>query len=217
VSSGHLRQRFVFPPERVFTSTCRRCGIKQGRTISLLCRLYFCATCQCQDGKHVRGIGAESSGIFFSGTTWPGQTFANWSNNTGARGELWCEKEFDYARVPPGEIWKERERRHRGDSFGNQVSRRTTVGCDGGVPYPCKTLGATGNNKTRAAEPARISLKNFIISLKELRRRARRETEVRTQNAAAAADKNSHGDARPGCCSSRRFCPGVLRPAARDN
>jgi DNA-binding NtrC family response regulator len=113
-------------------------------------------------GKHVRGIGAEVLDIFM-GHTWPGNIRE--LRNVLERASIMCEKDLITRACLPGE-------------FGKNVSKGPSD--LSAIKFPVgttvdamerelilQTLGATGNNKTRAAELLGISLKTLHNKLKE--------------------------------------------------
>ena len=113
-------------------------------------------------GKHVRGIGAEVMDIFM-GHTWPGNIRE--LRNVLERAAIMCEKDLITRACLPGE-------------FGKSGAKGP---CDlSAIKFPVgttvdamerelilQTLGATGNNKTRAADLLGISLKTLHNKLKE--------------------------------------------------
>src|ERR1700758_1898715 len=113
-------------------------------------------------GKHVRGIGAEVMDIFMS-HTWPGNVRE--LRNVLERSTIMCEKDL----ITRGNL---------PDEFGKTAAKGPSD--LSGIKFPVgatvdamerelilQTLGATGNNKTRAAELLGISLKTLHNKLKE--------------------------------------------------
>ncbi len=112
--------------------------------------------------KHVRGIGAEVLDIFM-GHTWPGNIRE--LRNILERAAIMCEKDLITRACLPGEF---------GKSAGKGPSDLSTIKFPVGTTVDAmerelilQTLGATGNNKTRAAELLGISLKTLHNKLKE--------------------------------------------------
>jgi len=113
-------------------------------------------------GKHVRGIGAEVLDIFM-GHTWPGNIRE--LRNVLERASIMCDKDLITRACLPGEF---------GKSVGKGPSDLSTIKFPVGTTVDAmerelilQTLGATGNNKTRAAELLGISLKTLHNKLKE--------------------------------------------------
>jgi len=113
-------------------------------------------------GKHVRGIGAEVLDIFM-GHTWPGNIRE--LRNILERAAIMCEKDLITRACLPGEF---------GKSAGRGPGDLSTIKFPVGTTVDAmerelilQTLGATGNNKTRAAELLGISLKTLHNKLKE--------------------------------------------------
>ncbi len=113
-------------------------------------------------GKHVRGIGAEVLDIFM-GHTWPGNIRE--LRNVLERASIMSEKDLITRACLPGEF---------GKSAGKGPSDLSTIKFPVGTTVDAmerelilQTLGATGNNKTRAAELLGISLKTLHNKLKE--------------------------------------------------
>jgi DNA-binding NtrC family response regulator len=113
-------------------------------------------------GKHVRGIGAEVMDIFM-GHTWPGNIRE--LRNVLERASIMCEKDLITRANLPGEF---------GKTAGKGPSDLSTMKFPVGTTVDAmerelivQTLGATGNNKTRAAELLGISLKTLHNKLKE--------------------------------------------------
>ncbi len=113
-------------------------------------------------GKHVRGIGAEVLDIFM-GHTWPGNIRE--LRNVLERASIMCEKDLITRANLPGEF---------GKTSAKGPSDLSTIKFPVGTTVDAmerelilQTLGATGNNKTRAAELLGISLKTLHNKLKE--------------------------------------------------
>ena len=113
-------------------------------------------------GKHVRGIGAEVLDIFM-GHTWPGNIRE--LRNVLERAVIMCEKDLITRGSLPGEF---------GKTAAKGPSDLSTLKFPVGTTVDAmerelilQTLGATGNNKTRAAELLGISLKTLHNKLKE--------------------------------------------------
>ena len=113
-------------------------------------------------GKHVRGIGAEVLDIFM-GHTWPGNIRE--LRNALERASIMCEKDLITRACLPAEF---------GRTAAKGPSDLATIKFPVGTTVDAmerelilQTLGATGNNKTRAAELLGISLKTLHNKLKE--------------------------------------------------
>ncbi len=113
-------------------------------------------------GKHVRGVGAEVLDIFM-GHTWPGNIRE--LRNVLERASIMCEKDLITRACLPGEF---------GKTAAKGPSDLSTIKFPVGTTVDAmerelilQTLGATGNNKTRAAELLAISLKTLHNKLKE--------------------------------------------------
>jgi DNA-binding NtrC family response regulator len=159
VGSGHLRQDLYFrlnvfhinlPPLR-----------DHKEDVSLLVE-HILRDVNAKHGKHVRGIGAEVLDIFMS-HTWPGNIRE--LRNVLERASIMCEKELITRACLPGEF---------GKTSAKGPSDLTTIKFPVGTTVDAmerelilQTLNATGNNKTRAAELLRISLKTLHNKLKE--------------------------------------------------
>ena len=112
--------------------------------------------------KHVRGVGTEVIDIFMS-HTWPGNIRE--LRNVLERAAIMCEKDLITRSCLPGEF---------GRSTSKPPSDLSAVKFPIGTTVDAmerelilQTLGATGNNKTRAAELLGISLKTLHNKLKE--------------------------------------------------
>ncbi len=113
-------------------------------------------------GKHVRGIGTEVLDIFM-GHTWPGNIRE--LRNALERASIMCEKDLITRACLPTEF---------GRTAAKGPSDLATIKFPVGTTVDAmerelilQTLGATGNNKTRAAELLGISLKTLHNKLKE--------------------------------------------------
>src|SRR5438128_5660425 len=159
VSSGQLRQDLYFrlnvfhihlPPLR-----------EHKEDISLLVD-YILRDVNTKHSKHVRGIGAEVLDIFM-GHTWPGNIRE--LRNVLERAAIMCEKDLITRSCLPGEFGKTGAK-GPGDLSAIKFPVGTTVDAME-RELILQTLGATGNNKTRAAELLGISLKTLHNKLKE--------------------------------------------------
>src|SRR5437879_1114402 len=159
VSSGQLRQDLYFrlnvfhinlPPLRDHKDD-----------ISLLVD-YILRDINAKHGKHVRGIGAEVLDIFM-GHTWPGNIRE--LRNILERAAIMCEKDLITRACLPGEFGKAGAKA-AGDLSAIKFPVGTTVDAMERVLI-MQALGATGNNKTTAAEMLGISLKTLHNKLKE--------------------------------------------------
>jgi DNA-binding NtrC family response regulator len=113
-------------------------------------------------GKHVRGIGAEVLDIFM-GHTWPGNIRE--LRNVLERSSIMCEKDLITRACLPGEFGKSAA---KGPSDLSSIKFPVGTTVDAMErELILQTLGATGNNKTRAAELLGISLKTLHNKLKE--------------------------------------------------
>src|SRR5438046_378940 len=113
-------------------------------------------------GKHVRGIGAEVLDIFM-GHTWPGNIRE--LRNALERAAIMCEKDLITRSCLPGEFGKTGA---KGPSDLSAIKFPVGTTVDAMErELILQTLGATGNNKTRAAELLGISLKTLHNKLKE--------------------------------------------------
>jgi len=159
VSSGQLRQDLYFrlnvfhihlPPLR-----------EHKEDISLLVD-YILREVNTKHGKHVRGIGAEVLDIFM-GHTWPGNIRE--LRNVLERAAIMCEKDLITRSCLPGEFGKTGA---KGPSDLSAIKFPVGTTVDAMErELILQTLGATGNNKTRAAELLGISLKTLHNKLKE--------------------------------------------------
>jgi len=113
-------------------------------------------------GKHVRGVGAEVTDIFMS-HTWPGNIRE--LRNVLERAAIMCEKDLITRACLPGEFGKT-SAKGPSDLTAIKFPIGTTVDAME-RELILQTLGATGNNKTRAAELLGISLKTLHNKLKE--------------------------------------------------
>ncbi len=113
-------------------------------------------------GKHVRGIGAEVMDIFM-GHTWPGNVRE--LRNVLERAAIMCEKDLITRACLPGEFGKSGA---KGPSDLSAIKFPVGTTVDAMErELILQTLGATGNNKTRAADLLGISLKTLHNKLKE--------------------------------------------------
>jgi DNA-binding NtrC family response regulator len=159
VGSGQLRQDLYFrlnvfhihlPPLR-----------DHKEDISLLVE-HMLRDINAKHGKHVRGIGAEVLDIFM-GHTWPGNIRE--LRNVLERASIMCDKDLITRACLPEEFGKTAAK-GPSDLSGIKFPVGTTVDAMERVLI-LQTLGATGNNKTRAAELLGISLKTLHNKLKE--------------------------------------------------
>jgi DNA-binding NtrC family response regulator len=123
---------------------------------------YMLRDVNAKHGKQVRGIGAEVLDIFM-GHTWPGNIRE--LRNVLERAAIMCEKDLITRACLPGEF---------GKAAGKGPSDLSAIKFPVGTTVDAmerelilQTLGATGNNKTRAAELLGISLKTLHNKLKE--------------------------------------------------
>jgi DNA-binding NtrC family response regulator len=123
---------------------------------------YMLREVNAKHGKQVRGIGAEVLDIFMS-HTWPGNIRE--LRNVLERAAIMCDKELITRGSLPGEF---------GKTGAKGPSDLSTIKFPVGTTVDAmerelilQTLGATGNNKTRAAELLGISLKTLHNKLKE--------------------------------------------------
>jgi DNA-binding NtrC family response regulator len=113
-------------------------------------------------GKHVRGVGAEVLDIFM-GHTWPGNIRE--LRNILERAAIMCEKDLITRACLPGEFGRTAA---KGPSDLSSIKFPVGTTVDAMErELILQTLGATGNNKTRAAELLGISLKTLHNKLKE--------------------------------------------------
>jgi len=113
-------------------------------------------------GKHVRGVGAEVLDIFM-GHTWPGNIRE--LRNVLERASIMCEKDLITRACLPGEFGRTAA---KGPSDLSSIKFPVGTTVDAiERELILQTLGATGNNKTRAAELLGISLKTLHNKLKE--------------------------------------------------
>jgi transcriptional regulator with PAS, ATPase and Fis domain len=159
VSNGQLRQDLYFrlnvfhihlPPLR-----------EHKEDISLLTE-HILRDVNAKHGKHVRGIGSEVLDIFMS-HTWPGNIRE--LRNVIERAAIMCEKDMITRSCLPDEF---------GRSAAKAPSDLSAIKFPIGTTVDAmerelilQTLGATGNNKTRASELLGISLKTLHNKLKE--------------------------------------------------
>jgi len=113
-------------------------------------------------GKHVRGVGSEVMDIFMS-HTWPGNIRE--LRNVLERASIMCEKDLISRSALPEEFGKNAA---KGPSDLGAIKFPVGTTVDAMErELILQTLGATGNNKTRAAELLGISLKTLHNKLKE--------------------------------------------------
>jgi DNA-binding NtrC family response regulator len=113
-------------------------------------------------GKHVRGVGAEVLDIFM-GHTWPGNIRE--LRNVLERAAIMCEKDLITRACLPGEFGRTAA---KGPSDLSSIKFPVGTTVDAMErELILQTLGATGNNKTRASELLGISLKTLHNKLKE--------------------------------------------------
>src|SRR6266852_5138795 len=159
VSSGQLRQDLYF---RLNVFHINLPPLREHKDdISLLVD-YMLRDINAKHGKHVRGIGAEVLDIFM-GHTWPGNIRE--LRNILERAAIMCEKDLITRACLPGEFGKTGAK-GPSDLSAIKFPVGTTVDAMERVLI-LQTLGATGNNKTRAAELLGISLKTLHNKLKE--------------------------------------------------
>jgi len=113
-------------------------------------------------GKHVRGVGSEVMDIFMS-HTWPGNIRE--LRNVLERAAIMCEKDLISRSTLPEEFGKNAAKGPT-DLAAIKFPVGTTVDAME-RELILQTLGATGNNKTRAADLLGISLKTLHNKLKE--------------------------------------------------
>src|ERR1700674_2065006 len=123
---------------------------------------YILRDVNAKHGKHVRGICAEVLDIFM-GHTWPGNIRE--LRNVLERAAIMCEKDLITRASLPGEFGQTAAK-GPSDLSAIKFPVGTTVDAMERVLI-LQTLGATGNNKTRAAELLGISLKTLHNKLKE--------------------------------------------------
>src|SRR5260370_5037158 len=196
VSSGHLRQDLYF---RLNVFHIHLPALREHKDDIALLAEHMLRDINAKHAKHVRGIGAEVLDIFM-GHTWPGNIRE--LRNVLERAAIMCEKDLITRACLPGEF---------GKAGANGPSDLSAIKFPVGTTVDAmeremilQTLGATGNNKTRAAELLGISLKTLHNKLKEYSGE-RAETEQGKQNAAAAADKTHTSD--DGAGAARRGGP----------
>src|SRR5713101_4679223 len=159
VSSGHMRQDLYF---RLNVFHINLPPLREHKEDIPLLVEHILRDINAKHGRHVRGIGAEVLDIFM-GHTWPGNIRE--LRNVLERATIMCEKDLITRACLPGEF---------GKSSAKGPSDLSTIKFPVGTTVDAmerelilQTLGATGNNKTRAAELLGISLKTLHNKLKE--------------------------------------------------
>ncbi len=159
VGSGHLRQDLYF---RLNVFHINLPPLREHKDDIPLLVEHILRDLNAKHGKHVRGIGAEVMDIFM-GHTWPGNIRE--LRNVLERASIMCEKDLITRACLPGEF---------GKTSAKGPSDLSTIKFPVGTTVDAmerelilQTLGATGNNKTRAAELLGISLKTLHNKLKE--------------------------------------------------
>jgi len=144
VSTGQLRQDLYF---RLNVFHINLPPLREHKDDIPLLVEHILRDVNAKHGKHVRGIGAEVLDIFM-GHTWPGNIRE--LRNVLERASIMCEKDLITRSCLPAIKFP----------VGTTVDamERELI---------LQTLGATGNNKTRAAELLGISLKTLHNKLKE--------------------------------------------------
>jgi DNA-binding NtrC family response regulator len=159
VGSGQLRQDLYF---RLNVFHIHLPPLRDHKDDIPLLVEYILRDVNAKHGKHVRGVGAEVLDIFM-GHTWPGNIRE--LRNVLERASIMCEKDLITRACLPGEF---------GRSAAKGPSDLSSIKFPVGTTVDAierelilQTLGATGNNKTRAAELLGISLKTLHNKLKE--------------------------------------------------
>jgi DNA-binding NtrC family response regulator len=159
VGSGHLRQDLYF---RLNVFQIHLPPLRDHKDDIPLLVEHILRDVNAKHGKHVRGVGAEVLDIFM-GHTWPGNIRE--LRNVLERASIMCEKDLITRACLPGEF---------GKTAAKGPSDLSTIKFPVGTTVDAmerelilQTLGATGNNKTRAAELLAISLKTLHNKLKE--------------------------------------------------
>jgi DNA-binding NtrC family response regulator len=159
VGSGQLRQDLYF---RLNVFHIHLPPLRDHKDDIPLLVEYILRDLNAKHGKHVRGVGAEVLDIFM-GHTWPGNIRE--LRNILERASIMCEKDLITRACLPGEF---------GRSAAKGPSDLSSIKFPVGTTVDAierelilQTLGATGNNKTRAAELLGISLKTLHNKLKE--------------------------------------------------
>jgi DNA-binding NtrC family response regulator len=159
VSSGQMRQDLYF---RLNVFHIHLPPLRDHKEDIPLLVDYMLHDLNAKHGKHVRGIGAEVLDIFM-GHTWPGNIRE--LRNVLERASIMCEKELITRACLPEEFGRTAAK-GPSDLTAIKFPVGTTVDAMERVLI-LQTLGATGNNKTRAAELLGISLKTLHNKLKE--------------------------------------------------
>src|SRR6266478_5590327 len=159
VSSGQLRQDLYF---RLNVFHIHLPPLREHKEDIALLVDHILRDVNAKHGKHVRGIGAEVLDIFM-GHTWPGNIRE--LRNVLERASIMCEKDLITRACLPGEFGKTGA---KGPSDLSAIKFPVGTTVDAMErELILQTLGATGNNKTRAAELLGISLKTLHNKLKE--------------------------------------------------
>jgi DNA-binding NtrC family response regulator len=159
VSNGQLRQDLYF---RLNVFHINLPPLREHKDDIPLLVEHILRDVNAKHGKHVRGIGAEVLDIFM-GHTWPGNIRE--LRNVLERATIMCEKDLITRASLPGEFGRTAAK-GPSDLSAIKFPVGTTVDAMERVLI-LQTLGATGNNKTRAAELLGISLKTLHNKLKE--------------------------------------------------
>jgi DNA-binding NtrC family response regulator len=159
VSSGQMRQDLFF---RLNVFHINLPPLREHKDDIPLLVEHILRDLNAKHGKHVRGIGAEVMDIFM-GHTWPGNIRE--LRNVLERASIMCEKDLITRANLPGEFGKSAA---KGPSDLSSIKFPVGTTVDAMErELILQTLGATGNNKTRAAELLGISLKTLHNKLKE--------------------------------------------------
>ncbi len=159
VSTGQLRQDLYF---RLNVFHINLPPLREHKDDIPLLVEHILRDVNAKHGKHVRGIGAEVLDIFM-GHTWPGNIRE--LRNVLERASIMCEKDLITRSCLPGEFGKSAA---KGPSDLSAIKFPVGTTVDAMErELILQTLGATGNNKTRAAELLGISLKTLHNKLKE--------------------------------------------------
>ncbi len=159
VASGHLRQDLFF---RLNVFHINLPSLRDHKDDIPLLVEHILQEVNEKHGKHVRGVGAEVQDVFM-GHTWPGNVRE--LRNVLERSAIVCDKDLITRNCLPDEF---------GKSQGKGPSDLSSIKFPVGTTVDAmerelilQTLGATGNNKTRAADLLGISLKTLHNKLKE--------------------------------------------------
>jgi len=159
VSSGHMRQDLYF---RLNVFHIHLPPLRDHKEDIPLLVEHILRDVNAKHGKHVRSLGAEVLEIFM-GHTWPGNIRE--LRNVIERASIMCEKDLITRACLPGEFGKTAA---KGPSDLSAIKFPVGTTVDAMErELILQTLGATGNNKTRAAELLGISLKTLHNKLKE--------------------------------------------------